>query len=453
MAQKRCPASVCLKLHNNRTQAAQFGPIRGRLAPPRHAPSAWPGSSVQNLRAQQQRDHNRHDTDMSAPTRACVCAFAALALVCLGSASSDVLEQEPIEQREVTFDIRQVMKGRPRPVIPAERYPVQFPLARPSPENIGSICLHGDRRPRYPPSYFPRSGFGVHKREADAVNTLEAWFTTCCGQNQTEEALLCCATQAWEKSISHFCEVGFRIKAPHFHCCKRNSSERLPCFDSAAKNKDYSPSEESPVQPEPPKAKFNFDPSSCSGTVTPQSISDGKRRKKEKKLSASLKVDIDFPLAMPTDSNHRAICANLKVRPRYNVKCLDGLGRDLVVEQAKTHNNIERRFTRCCSKRQEILPCLDSAWKQEMKRFCSSSKRKNIDFPCCDGGVQFDCFENVSTNRDYNQTLADSLSLDNICDTHKMLSFKYLPRIPLKSTADKCCHSRLKTKVLVLLNR
>lgn len=81
---------------------------------------------------------------------------------------------------------------------PPQEYPVQFPLARPSSDNLQAICLNGDRRPRYPQSYFPPSYFSKQRREGSAVNEAESWFSTCCKGNETWglEATLCCATQA-----------------------------------------------------------------------------------------------------------------------------------------------------------------------------------------------------------------------------------------------------------------
>lgn len=81
---------------------------------------------------------------------------------------------------------------------PMTDYPVQFPLARPSRNNLMAICIHSDHRPRYPSSYFPASGFGQQKRRASAVNTAESWFSTCCQGNEMwrREATLCCAIQA-----------------------------------------------------------------------------------------------------------------------------------------------------------------------------------------------------------------------------------------------------------------
>uniref|UniRef100_A0A8C6TWF4 Extracellular matrix protein 1b n=1 Tax=Neogobius melanostomus TaxID=47308 RepID=A0A8C6TWF4_9GOBI len=311
------------------------------------------------------------------------------------------------------FPYKRVSAGRP-----VERYSVEFPLARPSSENIQAICLHGNRRPRYPESYFPSSGYGVNKRQADAVNTLEAWFGNCCRNNQTEEVTLCCAKQAWETSLDHFCEVGFTIKAPHFHCCKITGNERLSCFDNSAKNPSYNPTEEEPVQPVPPEAEFSFDPQSCPGTaVIPHYI-----RGKSRPPTTSLKVDLTFPPAPPMLSNIDSLCRNQRLRPLYNIKCLAGLGYDLVARQAKTSNRLEKAFKRCCKSKQTALPCAQK-WEEQMKKFCVGSKGKTIDFLCCDAEALPLCFRNISTDPEYTKTvLTESLSLDNLCGTHKVIT-------------------------------
>lgn len=79
-----------------------------------------------------------------------------------------------------------------------QEYPVQFPLARPSFDNLQAICLHADHRPRYADSYFPASGFGQQKRRASAVNNAESWFRMCCQRDEMwrKEVTLCCVTQA-----------------------------------------------------------------------------------------------------------------------------------------------------------------------------------------------------------------------------------------------------------------
>lgn len=81
---------------------------------------------------------------------------------------------------------------------PSMQYPVEFPLARPTPRNLDDICLYGDRRPHYPDSYFPSSGYGQLKRQAKAVNRVESWYRSCCERNQTwaSGVTLCCAQRA-----------------------------------------------------------------------------------------------------------------------------------------------------------------------------------------------------------------------------------------------------------------
>lgn len=412
---------------------------------------------------------------MSAPLWAFVCS-SALSLLCLGSASTD---DHLLQQREVTFDPSHIMQAesqpldlhllqtemdlsdlleglkeqpspgfsprasRPRPAGPgasAERFSVRFPLARPSPENIQAICRHGDRRPRYPESFFPASGYGVLKRRADAVNTLEAWFGGCCGDNRTEEVTLCCATQAWEKSASHFCEVDFSIKAPHFHCCKKRGSERLSCFDNSAKDPSYSPTEQESVQPVPAKAKFSFDPQSCPGTAEiPQSIR--KNRENETAPTTFSENNLIFPPAEPTDSNIESLCENQQLRPRYKTKCLAVRGNDLVIHQAKTINRLEKRFKNCCKTQRRILQCAQRSWADEMKRFCQGGKGKKVDFQCCNGRSQFDCFRNMSKDPGYNKTaFSESLSLDNLCNTHELIRKRFSVGFSLKNIESKCCH-------------
>lgn len=101
---------------------------------------------------------------------------------------------------------------------PTRSYEVQFPLARPSSGKLQAICLHSERRPRYPQSYFPRSGFGQLKRRGSAVNRAETWFTTCCQNNETwpMELTLCCVTKAVSLS-----------RLPDIKCGRRDANYRL----------------------------------------------------------------------------------------------------------------------------------------------------------------------------------------------------------------------------------
>lgn len=419
------------------------------------------------------------------PTWAFVCSTA-LALVFVGSASED---DRFIEQREVTFDISQIMQEiqqpdssmlqkeldlselldpkrigdsslgfvprasrphfGPRSYHPLESYPVQFPLARPSSENLNAICFHGDHRPRYPKSYFPQSGYDQQKRMADAVNMAEAWFETCCKHNQTEETdrevTLCCVTQAWKKSVNVFCRENSRVKDHQYHCCKSNENERLACFHNDAPKPNYEPTEVLPVQPlPPPSTNFHFDSSACQRTsMTPYSIREGGRRKKERKPPTPHNADINFPPAVPTEANIESMCRNQKLRPLYNIKCLAGLGYDLLARQAKTINRMEKGFKQCCKRKQNVLPCAHLSWQEEIKKFCTGAKGKKVDFHCCGPEVphhQFECFQSISADPGYNKTaITDNLSLSNVCDSHKIITKKFPVGFSLKSLVNKCC--------------
>lgn len=98
--------------------------------------------------------------------------------------------------------------------------------------------------------------------------------------------------------------------------------------------------------------------------MTPYSIR-GNRKKKEKKPSASQKVDINFPPGRPTADTIESLCGNQKLRPLYTVKCLPGLGYEELARQAKTINRIEKGFKQCCKKKQDVLNCADGKVKQD----------------------------------------------------------------------------------------
>ncbi|XP_041649806.1 extracellular matrix protein 1-like [Cheilinus undulatus] len=328
---------------------------------------------------------------------------------------------------------------------PMLNYRVQFPLARPTSDNLQAICLNGDRRPRYPDSYFPRSGFGQQKRRASAVNRAESWFSTCCKRNQTWErdVMLCCATQAWELSVETFCAEDSAVKDRLYECCRLTGSDRLQCFNNDAPNPNYEATEEVPM-PELPSDAFNFDPNTCQRTVmTPYSVR-ANRRKKMKKPSASLKVNMNFPPGRPTEHVIKLMCQNQKLRPLYNVKCLPSSGYELVARQAKTINRIEKGFKQCCKQKRNILKCADQKWRDEVDKFCLADNGGQVDFDCCSAGAEandrYSCFQSLSPDPHFNVTSAtEELSLHNICDTHKIIKKKFPVGFPLKSFVQQCC--------------
>lgn len=75
---------------------------------------------------------------------------------------------------------------------------VPFPPARPTTHNLAAICHQGRGRPRYPPSFFPKSGSSHFRRRGHAMNRLESWFRVCCSGHLDEQSsqILCCAQQA-----------------------------------------------------------------------------------------------------------------------------------------------------------------------------------------------------------------------------------------------------------------
>ncbi|XP_034553427.1 extracellular matrix protein 1-like isoform X2 [Notolabrus celidotus] len=416
-------------------------------------------------------------------SRALVCSTAFI-LVLLSSASED---QHMFEQREITFDLDEFMQeiipdhfiqkekdfsdlldpkefpieqvmmtppnlhdiqrergsSRPGSLAPSGRrpgfgprsfggppmleYPVQFPLSRPTSDNLQAICVFGDRRPRYPDSYFPSSGFGKLKRMASAVNMAESWFGTCCKGNQTWErgVTLCCATKAWELSVKMFCEEDSSVKDRLYDCCRLRGSDQLSCFNNNAPNPNYEATEELPVPELSSADSFDFDPSTCQRPVmTPYSVR-GSRQKKMKKPLASQKADINFPPGRPTVDVIEQLCQNQKLRPLYNVKCLPGSGYELVARQAKTINRIEKGFKQCCKQNQNTFNCADRKWREELDKFCRSEQ---VNSNCCTAGEandRYNCFQSISPDPYFNKTSASEvLSLHRICDTHKIIKKK-----------------------------
>ncbi|XP_068998901.1 extracellular matrix protein 1 [Embiotoca jacksoni] len=430
---------------------------------------------------------------------ALVCS-GVLVLVLLSAASKD---ERRFEQREVTFDIGEIVevlppgsaimqeevtfrdfnreefkqmlesspeykrnmreRGYPRPGVLTPRgrrpsfgphsfggspmfdYPVQFPLGRPTSDNLQAICLHGNHRPRYPNSYFPESGYGQGRRRAEAVNMGEFWFSTCCKGNQTweREVTLCCATQAWELSVELFCEADTSVKDRIYHCCRLDGTDLLNCFKEDAPNPNYEPTEKLPVPSLPLKVNFSFDLNTCQRTVmTPHSIRTNKK-KEQTKPSTSQKIDIIFPPGRPTADAVESLCRNQKLRPLYNVKCLTGSGYEWVARQAKAINRIEKGFKRCCKKKRDVLNCADQKWREELDKFCLAENGAQVDFNCCLGDREndrYNCFMLISPDPHYNNTApSDEFSLNKICDTHKIIKKRFPVGFPLKTFLNDCC--------------
>lgn len=328
--------------------------------------------------------------------------------------------------------------------LPVPSYHVQFPLGRPTSGNLQAICDHSDHRPRYPPSFFPVSGFGVDKLRAAAVNDAEAWLSTCCKgiQMWEREVTLCCATQAWEWSVKKYCEEDLSIKHPWYPCCKlTDNNSRLKCFSDDAPNPNYGPTEELPVQPLPSTTEFNFHQNACPRTQVTLYRSRANRRKKVKKSSAPPKTDISFPPGRPTTDTIESVCRNQKLRPLYAIKSLPGSGIKMLARQAKAINRIEKGFKQCCKNKKSALNCADQKWHEELNKFCLAENGGQVNYPCCsEQSDQYSCFQQMSPDPYYNVTSApEVLSLSKICDTHKIIKKRFPVGFPLKGFVTQCC--------------
>ncbi|TNN75730.1 Extracellular matrix protein 1 [Liparis tanakae] len=381
-------ASSPLKANNNHKVIAPRFRSRRRTARKRlldQLPAAPPSvlrvflgglcSLCQGREEQQRGEPLRTDAaELTMGSSGALLCCTAWVVILLSSASTD---DRDMEQREVIFD--KIMQDFPEQVEttnsrglpdfvprssggpPMLNYPVEFPLGRPTSDNLQAICLNREYRPSYSKSYFPVSGFGQLKNMAKTVNTAESWLSTCCKGNQTweKEVTLCCATKAWELSVRSFCQEDVSIKHRIYHCCFLRGDDMLNCFQNDAPNPNYEATEELPVPPLPSTDTFSFDPNTCQRTVmTPHSVR-GNRGEVEKKPSAPPKVDMSFPPGRPTADTIETLCRNRKHRPLYKTNCLTGLGYEWLARQAKTINRIEKGFKQCCKKNQRTLNCAD----------------------------------------------------------------------------------------------
>ncbi|XP_034030701.1 extracellular matrix protein 1-like isoform X2 [Thalassophryne amazonica] len=359
-------------------------------------------------------------------------------------------------QREVTFDIEDIMKGDPlfaprgfgRRLI--TEYPVQFPPGQPNSTNLEAICLNRDHRPLYPNSYFPSSGFGQLKRKAHAVNTIEAWFGVCCQgyQMREKEVTLCCVTQVWELGVDNFCKEASSVKDRLYHCCRKKGGDRLNCFQNDAPNPNYEATEVLPVTPLPSTENYEFDPSTCQRTEETAETVGGKKQKKPFP-SSTPNIDINFPPGRPTATEIDSLCLYRKSRPLYNLKCLPRKGYGWLARQAKSVNRVEKRFKQCCRRKENVLTCADMKWREEMDRFCNEEKGAKVTFPCCEktqGPERYDCFQAHAPQPRYDvepfagpAASAQEHSLSHVCDTHHFIKRKLPASFPLQVFVKQCC--------------
>ncbi|KAL0985382.1 hypothetical protein UPYG_G00156180 [Umbra pygmaea] len=360
--------------------------------------------------------------------------------------------------REVTFVLNPEFPTRGRPMagprsLVTSNPSVVFPPGQPTPDNLQAICLHSSRRPRYPASFYPSSGFDHHWHQGDAVNRIESWYSTCCHGNWTQKVdlMLCCVRQAWDQSISTFCEVEFSVKTSHYFCCLKEEDRDL-CFNEAAPNPTYMPiTEETGSTPDPKPditfdtvPGFTFDPNTCYSPPRSQAVPRGVR---ENLQVAPRDSDISFSPGRPTSQNIRLVCRLVNHRRFYIRKCLPRTGYRWLARQSKEVKRLEGGFRRCCKGQEDVLACADKRWREVIDRFCDQEKTtRALKSSCCNAGEgeqRYNCFSNSAPNPAYDKELhyssdAQNPSLGHICETQKYIKEKFL-FFPLQTIVGLCC--------------
>ncbi|XP_016335863.1 extracellular matrix protein 1-like isoform X1 [Sinocyclocheilus anshuiensis] len=358
----------------------------------------------------------------------------------LAAGSSDMT------QREVTnFHPENVPIGRPV-FGPRSRGPrmgpeVDFPPAFPNTGNLQDICQFSKAPLRYPKDMFPQDGFGHEHRQADAINQLQSWYGVCCGIDGTPEEQICCAEQAWKKSLSAYCTQEFSIKTSHYFCCKKSGKARWSCFDKEASDSSYHVSSEVSNGNTPQKIRgFKYNSSACKGSL----VASPKALTKQSEVPY-----ISFPPGRPDSSNVAHICAHHKIRPRYMPKCLPRTGYGWLVRQSKAINVLEREYSQCCKEKKSEQRCAEKKWKKMVDKFCKDEKKaKGQQFECCGkkkGEEQYSCFAASAPDPEYRSTdgeLSPSAApptLDTLCHTHTAIqSMKGFP-FSVDQMVERCC--------------
>ncbi|XP_042163000.1 extracellular matrix protein 1 isoform X2 [Oncorhynchus tshawytscha] len=318
-----------------------------------------------------------------------------------------------------------------------------FPPGRPSHKNLQAICLHSIHRPRFPFYSLPLNGGSDFHRQAEAVNRVESWYSACChgnGTQQVQEVTLCCVTQAWEQTLSTFCAEESRVKKRHHHCCQKEGGARLSCFHRENPNPTYLPI--TPI----PEPGFTFNPNTCHKSQPGPCAVRGEKHKKSPQATPRDSV-ISFPPGRPTFDNIGLVCCLHNSRPLSTTKCLPRTGFGWLARQSKAMNRLERGFKHCCKGLENVLPCAEGKWREELDRFCEEEqKERPHNSSCCDvgeGEERYTCFSSRAPHPDYDQKLDSSdapqtHNLGHICETYKIIK-NFPVALPVQNLVDQCC--------------
>uniref|UniRef100_A0A8C1TVP7 Extracellular matrix protein 1b n=1 Tax=Cyprinus carpio TaxID=7962 RepID=A0A8C1TVP7_CYPCA len=297
---------------------------------------------------------------------------------------------------------------------------VDFPPAFPKTGNLQDICQFSKAPVRYPKDMFPQDGFGHAFRQADAINKLQSWYGVCCGIDKTQEEQICCAEQAWKKSLAAYCSQEFSIKTSHYVCCKKSGKARWSCFDKEASNTSYNVSSEVSNGNSPQKIQgFKYNSSACKGSsvACPEAL-----------MKQTEAPYTSFPPVRLDSSNIIHICAHHKLRLRIFPKCLPRTRYDWLIRQAKIINVLEREYNQCYEEKKDQQLCAEKKWKKMVDEFCKDEMKTNgQQFECCGKNKeeeQYSCFAASAPDPEYRPTdgaLSPSAApptLQTLRDTH-----------------------------------
>ena len=112
--------------------------------------------------------------------------------------------------------------------VSSDNVSISFPPARPTADDIESICINRKLRPFYDLKCLPRKGYGWLVRQSKAVNRVERGFKQCC---KSQQEVLQCADGKVNLSINISCVVPFVVnwnwsKSFDSNCCHVSIS---PC--------------------------------------------------------------------------------------------------------------------------------------------------------------------------------------------------------------------------------
>ncbi|KAM8921477.1 extracellular matrix protein 1 [Pelodytes ibericus] len=313
-----------------------------------------------------------------------------------------------------------------------------FPPGRPNRSNIGNICSKGRPKTTYGSHNLPQTGFSHLSRQGDAINNLEDGYVACCRRPDK----LSCAEEVWKNSLEQFCDNEFSVKTRHYHCCKKQGSERDTCFSCEAPNPSYDfPSAPAPMQ----------EIGSADAPVLGRSRSFKRcppSSPKCQKESGHKMSELSFPPGEPKSSNVQNICKLRKFRPVYKHDALPQSGFGHYVRQAKALNRMESEFKKCC--KDENIACAHTAWEKVLAQFCSQElSTKTRPYECCkirDRTGMYSCFADNAPYPEYDRevervslTNMTGDSLQKLCGDSKLLTKQKQIPVLVSGLRESCC--------------